>query len=111
VHPQVADGGDSLQFWTVAANILNKQSWTADRGGPPACGLGVGLTTPHRKNKLVTKTLKKPRTWTDSLDKRPRRKKMDMRFGTWNVRSMYRAGSLRAVAEAISKYKLDLVGV
>jgi hypothetical protein len=25
--------------------------------------------------------------------------------------SMYRAGSLRAVAEEISKYKLDLVGV
>jgi ACT domain-containing protein len=37
--------------------------------------------------------------------------KMDMRFGTWNVRSMYRAGLLRAVAEEISKYKLDLVGV
>jgi exonuclease III len=36
---------------------------------------------------------------------------MDMRFGTWNVRSMYGAGSLRAVAEEISKYKLDLVGV
>jgi hypothetical protein len=36
---------------------------------------------------------------------------MDMRFGTWKVRSMYRAGSLRAVAEEISKYKLDLVGV
>jgi hypothetical protein len=36
---------------------------------------------------------------------------MDMRFGTWNVRSMYRAGSLRAVEEEISKYKLDLVGV
>jgi hypothetical protein len=34
-----------------------------------------------------------------------------MRFGTWNVRSMYRAGSLRAVAEEISKYKLDLVRV
>jgi hypothetical protein len=29
------------------------------RGGPPAWGLGVGLTTPHRKNKLVTKILKK----------------------------------------------------
>jgi hypothetical protein len=37
-------------------------------------------------------------------------KKMNMRFGTWNIRSMYRAGSLRAVAEEISKYKLDLVG-
>jgi hypothetical protein len=36
---------------------------------------------------------------------------MDMRFGTWNVRRMYRAGSLRAMVEEISKYKLDLVGV
>jgi hypothetical protein len=26
---------------------------------------------------------------------------MDMRFGMWNVKSMYRAGSLRAVAEEI----------
>jgi hypothetical protein len=36
---------------------------------------------------------------------------MDMRFGTWNVRSMYRSGSLRALAEEISKYKSELVGV
>jgi endonuclease/exonuclease/phosphatase family metal-dependent hydrolase len=36
---------------------------------------------------------------------------MDMRFGTWNVRSMYRASSLGAVGEEISEYKLDLVGV
>jgi exonuclease III len=36
---------------------------------------------------------------------------MDMRFGTWNVRSMYLAGSIRAVVEEISKYKIDLVGV
>jgi hypothetical protein len=36
---------------------------------------------------------------------------MDIRFDTWNVRCMYMAGSLRAVAEEISKYKLDLVGV
>jgi hypothetical protein len=36
---------------------------------------------------------------------------MDMRFGTWNVGSTYRAGSLRAVVEEISKYKLYLVGV
>jgi hypothetical protein len=25
-RPQVADGGDGLQIWTVAANILNMQS-------------------------------------------------------------------------------------
>jgi hypothetical protein len=36
---------------------------------------------------------------------------MDMRFGTWSVRNLYRAGSQRAVAEEISKYKLDLVGI
>jgi hypothetical protein len=47
----------------------------------------------------------------NSLNKRPRLKTMDMRFGTWNVRSLYRAGSLRTVAEEISKYELDLVGV
>jgi hypothetical protein len=29
----------------------------------------------------------------------------------WNVTSLSRAGSIRAVAEEISKYKLDLVGV
>jgi hypothetical protein len=48
-RPQVADGGNTLQVWRVAANILNKQSRTPDKGGPPAWGLGVGLTTPHRK--------------------------------------------------------------
>jgi hypothetical protein len=36
---------------------------------------------------------------------------MDMRFGTWKVRSLYRAGSIMTVASEISKYKLDLVGV
>jgi hypothetical protein len=36
---------------------------------------------------------------------------MYMRFGTWNVRSLYRAGSLVTVSKELSKYKLDLVGV
>jgi exonuclease III len=34
-----------------------------------------------------------------------------MRFGTWNVRSLYRAGSLLTAAKELSKYKLDLVAV
>jgi hypothetical protein len=33
-------------------------------GGPPAWGLGVGLTTLHHRNKLVMKNLTEPRTWT-----------------------------------------------
>jgi exonuclease III len=36
---------------------------------------------------------------------------MDMRFGTWNVRSLYRAGSLRAAARELAGYKLGVVGV
>jgi len=34
-----------------------------------------------------------------------------MRFGTWYVRSLYRAGSLTAAARKLARYKLDLVGV
>jgi hypothetical protein len=33
-----------------------------------------------------------------------------MRFGTWNVRSLYRSGSLTAAARELARYKLDLVG-
>ena len=36
---------------------------------------------------------------------------MDMRFGTWNVRSLYRAGVLGLVTSEIYKYRMDLVGV
>jgi hypothetical protein len=41
-RPQVADGGDGLQIWRVAANILNKQSWTADKGWSSSLGVGRG---------------------------------------------------------------------
>jgi hypothetical protein len=36
---------------------------------------------------------------------------MDMRFGLWNVRSLYRVVSLMTVSRELSKYKLDFVGV
>ena len=42
---------------------------------------------------------------------RPKQRKRDMRFGTWNVRSLYRAGSLTAAARELARYKSDLVGV
>jgi exonuclease III len=34
-----------------------------------------------------------------------------MKFGTWNVRSLYTAGSLTAAARELGRCKLDLVGV
>jgi hypothetical protein len=57
-------------------------------------GVGRGLTTPDHK-KHVTKCHKGPRTWTNYLDRR----KMDMGFGTWDVRSLYMAGSLITVGK------------
>jgi hypothetical protein len=63
-------------------NILNKQSRRANKRCFSSLGLGVGLKILTVKNKLVTKIHKKRRTWTDSLDNGPKRKKMDLRFGT-----------------------------
>jgi hypothetical protein len=34
-----------------------------------------------------------------------------MRYGTWNVRSLYRAGYLKTVLRELARYKLDLVEV
>jgi len=33
-----------------------------------------------------------------------------MRFGMWNVRSLYRAGHITAAARELARYKLDFVG-
>jgi exonuclease III len=36
---------------------------------------------------------------------------LDGFFGTWNVRSLYRSGSLTTVARELARNKLDLVAV
>jgi exonuclease III len=36
---------------------------------------------------------------------------MDMRFGTWNMRNFYRAGSLMTLSRELYRYRLDLLGV
>jgi hypothetical protein len=53
--------------------------------------------------KLVMKCYKNPQNLEDFLDK------MDMRCGTWNVRSLYRAGLLIRIVKEVSKYKSNLV--
>jgi len=40
-----------------------------------------------------------------------RSRQRGMKIGTWNVRSLYRAGSLKAAARELVRYKLDVVGV
>jgi hypothetical protein len=70
----------------------------------------VELTSFTLKNSFVTKHEIEQRTWKNSLDKRPKRLNMDMRFGLWNVKGLYRAGSLMTVSRELDRYKLDLVG-
>jgi hypothetical protein len=62
VCPHNADG-ESLQTRKVAANISKKQAWTASKVW--SSGLGLGLTTPHwREKKRKPQSL----TWMDSLE-------------------------------------------
>ncbi|KAJ4437102.1 hypothetical protein ANN_17237 [Periplaneta americana] len=52
-RPQVADRGDGLQIWRVAANVLNKESRTADKGcAPPALKFGEGQPITIKKSLL-----------------------------------------------------------
>jgi hypothetical protein len=96
---------NGLQLWRLASNILNKQPRTYNKGWSSSLGLGVGLIALHHENKLVTKNLTEPLISTDSLDKQPKLRNMDMRFGTWNVRSLYRTGSLMTISWELSRYK------
>jgi len=45
VRNRVAVGGDGLQIWRVAANILNKQVQTVDKGWSPSLGGGWGVNS------------------------------------------------------------------
>jgi hypothetical protein len=92
-RPLVLDAGDGLQIWRVAGNILNTQTRTPYKGWISSLGFGVRLTTPHHRKQLVTKCHAGPRTRMDSLE-RHKQMKMDMIYGTLNVRSLYRAGSV-----------------
>jgi hypothetical protein len=42
---------------------------------------------------------------------RSHKRNKDILLVTWNVRSLYRAGSLMAAARELARFKLDLVGV
>jgi hypothetical protein len=72
---------NGLQLWR-----LNKQPQTNNKGWSSSLGFELGANNPSPyKNKRVTKSSKEPRTWTNSLDKKPKRQNIYMRFGTWNV--------------------------
>jgi hypothetical protein len=45
-RPRVADGRDGLQHWRLAANILNMQQRTNDKGWSSSLGVGCGANNP-----------------------------------------------------------------
>jgi hypothetical protein len=99
-----------LWLQRAAANILNKQSQTADKGWSSSLGVVHGANNPSLQKIFVTKCFKAPWTWTDPLAQ-PKQWEKDMRFGTWNYRSLCRVGAVKSVVGELDTCKLDLVGV
>jgi hypothetical protein len=58
---QVVDGGDGLQIWKVVANILNKQTHTADKGLSSSRGVvrGGNNSSPQKKKLACYKSTTK----------------------------------------------------
>jgi hypothetical protein len=56
------------------------------------------------------KRIQLPWAWIDPLVQ-PKQSQRDTRFGTWNMRSLYRRESLMTVARVLVRYKLDFVGI
>jgi hypothetical protein len=61
-------------------------------GVPPAWESDEVLTTSRYKNWPFYDKDNVPRTWTEYLV-RPKHCKKNLKFGTWNVRRLHRAGS------------------
>jgi hypothetical protein len=85
----LVEDGECLHMWRVFVNIFNKQSRTADKGWSCRLGLREGLKNPHHNGNHVTKCYT---ACMDSLEG-PKERKMDMTFGTWNIRFMSVSGS------------------
>ena len=97
-------------IWRLAKNVLNKQLRRAGKGWSSSLGFGWGANNTSPKNYCITKRSQLPANWTESLGQTNQWKR-DLSCGTWNVRSMCRSRSVRAVARELARYKLDLVGV
>jgi hypothetical protein len=55
--------------WRVAANILNKQSLTADKGWSSSLGVGRGAnnSSPRKRISVTKYSQTNPPTWTENL--------------------------------------------
>jgi hypothetical protein len=99
-YPRALNGED-LQIWRVAVNFFNMQWWTADKGWCFSLGIGQGQTTLHHIKPPCHVMLHRVLD-LDRYFEITKQRKMDMRFGTWNVRSLYRSGSLKTLSRELN---------
>jgi hypothetical protein len=90
-------------IWRVAGIYWISSHGQLTRGGPPAWSLGNVLTTPNHKNWPCCEWIHVLQAWIDPLVW-PKQWRRNMTFGTWNVRSLYRSGSLTAAARELATY-------
>ena len=69
------------------------------------------LTIPHSKNVSCYKSFARKDLDLDDTLVGPKQWKKDMRLSTWNIRILYRSGSLTAAARKLARYKSNLVGL
>jgi hypothetical protein len=96
------------------ANIINKQSGAIYNLLTNSLGVGRGSNkSSPSKTSMVCNVTWGLRLLTDYLEQSKQRK-MDIRFRTRNVRSLYRSGSLKTMwrdLQLLVKYKLNSAGV
>jgi len=97
--------------WRVAANVLNKQFWAADKGWSSSLGVGRGAYNSSPK-KLTLIRNGYASLGPGLILRYDLSNGKETSFGTWNVGSLYSLGSLTTIAaRELSRYKSDLVGV
>ena len=100
-----------MEEWPPIWRVLNKQSQTADKGWSSSLGVGQGANNFSLLKHILLRNIHKQSLghglvlWYNLINEG------DMRFGTWKVRSLYRAGSCTAAARELARCKLEVVCV
>ena len=71
---------------------------------PPVWGLDKCLKISHHRKGKIKLCCTKPLTWTDTLE-HLKKWKTNMRFRTWNVRSLYNTDLNTKLTREVAKYK------
>jgi len=87
---QVSDG-KTKSAQRQAANKLNTHTRTAGKSSRLLIGRRSENSVPYKKTSMVLTFYLGHRSWEGSLN-RPHESKINLRSGTWRVKSLYRSG-------------------